>query len=267
MLNPFVMRKWAALLIPPMLATILFVIGDMYYGMMGGIGFFLIALLLGLLLGTMFLRNPFTAMLEGKGILCINIDSTGILNPFIVRVSPPYIKGRLHGKDVLDVFDRETVHHLAAPVQNSMKGIPADDGGIRITLDNKTYNAARFAMFHYPVILYNEQIGSVITKDWLSNKEKDVFAEHTVLFLNRKMEELTSVVRDFGRYVVELLKPKSALGGSWWIWLLIGGFLLVLAVMFGPQILAALKGAGGAAAPAVKTATSAMGNAPIAPVG
>lgn len=265
------MRKWAALLVPQMLATCLFAIGSIFYGIWGGVAFFLVALLLGLLIGVLLLRNPFQLLLEGKGILAINMDSTGVLQPFIVNVQTPYIKGRVAGVEVNDVFDRAAVSHLAAPRRNSMMAEPITEGdnkgGVRFELDGEMLNKGRFAMFHYPVILYNAQLNTIITKDWFADKEKDAFAEHGVLYLNRKMEELTSVVRDFGRAVVELLKPKESMFGKWWVWLIIGVFFIILIVMFGPSIMNALGGAGGTTATTVKAAAATVqGSGAITPV-
>ena len=62
--------------------------------------------------------------------------------------------------------------------------------------------------------------------------EKDTFAEHGVLYLNRKMEELTSVVRDFGRHVVETLKPKQSLFKNKWVIVIIIIFAVILLIIF-----------------------------------
>lgn len=262
-LNVFIIRRWAAIILGGFIPTLLFTIGNIYYNLMGGIGFFLIGLLLSMLLVTVLLRNPFTQMIEGKGIMVLNIDSTGVITPFLVGVQSPYIRGRFQGKEVNDVFDREAVFNLAGPKLKGGTATPItegeDQGGILIRLNEEDYNRGRFAMFHYPVLLWNNQIKSIVTKDFLSEMEKTAFAEHGVLYLNRKMEELTSVVRDFGRHVVELLKPKQGLfGNNWVIWLVIGLVVLLLA-MFGPAVWQQLSKFTAPAAQAVSTAASANG--------
>ncbi len=261
MLNLFTVRKYAAILLSGFISVILFIIGDMYYGFLYALGFLAIALVLSVLLGNVLLKNPFTSMLEGKGILAFNFDSTGIIKPFIVALQPPFIKGKLGGNTVIDVFDRATVWNLTPPVENDTPAKFTEDKKIKIELSEKEYNKARFGLFHYPVIIYNEQIKSLLTKDFFSDSEKDAFAEHGVLYLNRKLEELTSVVRDFGRYVVELTKPKSSFFQSKWaIWLVIAVFAIILA-MFAPYIWNAIKGGLGSTASAIGQAGGTAGAA------
>lgn len=258
MINSFVVRKWGGLLVVGFICVISFMVGEKFYGFLGSVVAFAIGLLLSLVIANLMLRNPFSMMLEGKGILAIDMSSTGILRPFIVSVQPPYIKGRFGGKDVNDVFDREAVMQLATPVENDTSAQMTKEGGIKIELSEKEYNAGRFALFHYPCLIWNSQINSIITKDWFSEKEKGAFAEHGILYLNRRMEELTTVVRDFGRAVVELLKPDSNfLKSKWFIIVLVIG-LIVLAVLFAPAIFDQLKSAfagGGGGGGVVETVT------------
>jgi hypothetical protein len=138
------------------------------------------------------------------------------------------------------------------------------DGFTTIELSEKEYNSGRFALFHYPCIIWNSQVGSILTKDFLSEAEKTTFAEHTIIYLNRKMEELTSIVRDFGRYVVELTKPQGAGLGNKWVWIIVGVGVVILGIIFLPSIIATIKGAAAPAAAAVSTASNA---ATITPMG
>lgn len=245
MLNTFILKKYSALLFVGLINCILWSVG-LRYGLIWALGMLAAGLLMTIIVGNLLLKNPFTDMLEGKGILALNIDSTGVLRPFIVGIEPPYIKGKLGNHKVDDVFNRSTVLNLAAPIKNSIKAKTITEGekagGIKIELDNDTYNKARFALFHYPVIIYNQQIRSVLTKDFLSGLEKDVFAEHTVIYLNKKLEELTSVVRDFGRHIVELTKPGGqGLLQNKWFWIVIIIVLVILLVMFAPKIIGAIQ--------------------------
>lgn len=265
LINPFVLRKYAAMIFGPLLTVMLFYIATIFYGLLIGIVFYLVGIILGAMVGNLLLKTPFSIMLEGKGLLCFNYDSTGILRPFIVSLKSPYIVGKYNKKKVQDVFDRSTVINLAAPVKNAKpaemiveppkEGEPDKRGGIRIELDEKEYNKARFGLFHYPVLIWNDQIKSIITKDWLGNKEKEVFAEHGVLYLNRTMENLTSYVRDFGRYIVEVLKPKESIFKNKWVIIVIVIFLIVLAAMFAPAIINAIKGTAGTITNAAEVAT------------
>lgn len=241
--NIFIIKKYIVLVLMPMLIVILFYIGLINYGFLWSLAFLGAGLLINTIISAMLIKNPFTQMVEGKGILAINMDSTGILTPFILAVNPPFLKGKIFNKNINDVFDRSTVLQIAQPIQNKTPAKPNEEGGIDIKLDREKYNLGRFALFHYPVIIWNEQINSILTKDFFAEKEKDAFSEHGVLYLNRKMEELTSAVRNFGRYVVELTKPdKFKMTPIKWVILAIiiaGGIVLF---MFAPSIIKVIKG-------------------------
>lgn len=290
MLNMFVIRKYAALITASMISVVLFYVGTIYYGLLWGLLFLLIGLLMGVLVGVFMLKDPFRAMLEGQGIITFNMDSSGLLRPFISAFFAPYIKARLDGREIDDIFDRDAVFNLAAPIQAGRAGFTmlgrkvlinkkkkkefdeafksGDWSGLEkdkdykiveekhfaLLLTEEEYNKGRFALYHYPAFIWNNQTGTLITKDFLSNLEKDIFSEHPILYLNQKVRELTSAVRDFGRHVVENIKPKGSLMANWWVWLIIGIFVIIMAVMFLPAILNTIGGISGPAATAVATA-------------
>jgi len=270
-------RKWAALIFSGFSSTIMFAIGSIYYGFLGGIGFMFAGLLLGVVAGNILLNNPFRAMVEGKGIMVLNIDSTGRIQPFIVRVLPPYIRGRLFKKQVKDVFDRSAVMQLAPPIEGKQAGHAQfvyeenhnrdtetkvlGDGSVADTVDQQgnriinikltegNYNRGRFALSHFPCLIYNEQISSIVTKDFMSDTEKLMFAEHQILYLNRITEELSERIRDFARHVVENYKPNQTgtLLQNKWFWIIVIGLFVILAILFGPELYKTLVGSVGTA--------------------
>ena len=255
------------------LSVISFAIGTIFYNFWVGLGGFFLGFLISVLVSVQLLKTPFSEMLEGKGILVFDNPSTGIITPFIVRVEGAYVKGKIKNKNIVDVFDRNAVHMMNAPVKNNDSvAVPISDeddekkGGISIKLGQNDYNSARFAMFQFPVLFYNSLIGSFVTKDFLSDEEKKVFANHQVLYLNRRVEELTTDIKNFARHVVDLLKPGTSILQSklFWIILLIG--LVILAVLFAPTILKTLQGSMAPAMDAVAGATEGISNNAINPV-
>jgi len=260
MINPFILKKWAALMLSSLLTTILFFTGFTLYNLIFGLIFMGGGVIISVLVGGKLLENPFTQMLEGEGILCIDMNSTGMLKVFIMRVNPPYVEGKLDNKLAKDVFNRSTVFSMAAPQKAGIaqQGV-GEDGVARmaLVLSEEDYNKGRFGLFHYPVLIYNGITQSLLTKDFLAEKEKSTFAEHGVLYLNRKMEELTSAIRDFGRHVVENLKPnKFSLGGTW-LWIIVVIAVIILAIIFLPKLIPSLQQAGGTI---MDTASSAAGS-------
>lgn len=258
MINLFKVRKFGALILCSLFTVICFHIGVTFYNFFVGLILMLVGMIVSILAANMLLKNPFTAMIEGKGILVLNMDSTGIIRPSLVGLNSPYVTGKLGRKEIKDVWDRSTVAQITAPVVNKKlsekikKGDKA--GGLRIEIDEEEYNDARFALFHYPVLIWNDQIESLVTKDFLAEKEKGTFAEHGVLFLNRRVEELTTQIRDFARYVVESTKPKKSIFQNKWTWIIIFVFVVILVLMFLPTIINAIKGVWGTTGNAVSSA-------------
>lgn len=282
MINPYKIRKWAGLVVVGMFTSIFFFVGVLYYGMLVGIFTLFAGLVVGGLVANMLLKNPFSQMLEGSGILAMDINSTGIINLFIVKVAGHKIRGKVNGKVVNDVFDRGAVHSLKVPVLNSgelskdlsrehkryavvspeelkdeqsiRKRIIRDEIVIDFRLFEETFNRTKFALMQYPVLLYNSQLETFITKDFLADSEKRSFAEHHVLYLNRQMQDLSSSIRDFGRYIVETLKPKSGVFGSKWVMIVVIIVLVILAILFLPAIIDVFRSTGGVVSGASSTA-------------
>ncbi len=241
-LNIFVIKKWAALLILGYLPAftygiMLFFFGNFWYAL-GGL---FLSLLIGILLAIKLIHNPFTSMLEGSGLLVIDMNSTGILNFFIMKLATPFVKGFFAGRKIEDVFDRNTVAQIAEPVKISKPASIEKIGEreiLKIEIDKQEFNTFRFGMFNYPVLIYNSQLDSLLTKDFFMEKEKQAYSEHNILYLNRKVQELSTILRDFGRYVVEMLKPKTSILSSWWFWLIMIAVLIMIGALFVPKIVA-----------------------------
>jgi len=261
MLNPFVVKKWAAFIIVGFLSVIGFFVGLKYYNLLMGLAAFMGCLIVAAIIANVMIRNPFTDMLEGRGLLVIDINSTGIIRPFVFGISPPYIRGVKDGRVKEDVFNRSGVFNFKTPVAAQKKAEyiteGEKEGGIKIELSEDDYNKARFGMFQYPVLLYNSQLDSLVTKDFIAVTEKETYAEHTILYLNHKINELTTVMRDFGRYVVELTKPKANWLQSKLFWIIIIIAALLLGALFLPKIVGLMGGAVESASGAVSSATGA----------
>lgn len=247
MLNVYTIKKWAALIIPSLFSVVSFVIGVQYYNFWVGLLLFVVTLGIMAVLANLLLYNPFTALLQGKGILLIDMNSTGIMRPAIVNVRYPYLKGKVGGRAIEDVFDRESVVHFANPILAEKHAFVDENNNVFIKLSKDEFNKSRWGLYQYPVLIYNSMINSILTKDWFSELEKTVFSEHIVLYLNRKLEELSMYLRDFGRYIVEQTKPKTNWWQNKWVkWVLIGGIVLIL-ILLAPKIISMITGNTGSA--------------------
>lgn len=237
MININVVKKWAALTFAGLLPVLFFAIVLVFYGFLFGVLFMVPGLLLGILLGNLLLRHPLRDVVEGKGILAADLSSTGNFNLFTVNVQPPYIVGKHNGKEVKGIFERNAVWQLSPIVKSNHTAWEDEQGNLNFFLNKETFNAARFALEHRPMLIYNGQIQSFITKDWLSDKEKGGFTEYGILFQNRQIEELTKEIKNFGRYVVEQLKPLAQLFQSKWVWIIVVVGIIIIMLLFAKPII------------------------------
>lgn len=263
MVNVYKIKKLGGFILCSFIPLTCFVLGSNFWGFIGGLGIFAIGAIISLLIANSMISNPFTVMLEGGGLLALDISSTGIIKPFICQVNQPYITGKISGDNITDVYDRDAVLQLANPLTAGK--VLVKDGKVTVTLNQDEFNRARFGLYQYPVLIFNGQVKSLLTKDFLSENEKRSFAEHGILYLNRKLEELTGVVRDFGRYIVELTKPQQGFMQKypWVIWLLIIGGIVILALFIGPVIKQVMGGMQGGAANVVGKVTDTIN--PVVP--
>jgi len=269
----YTFKKWTAFTLCS------FVPGAAMYAMlmysrnaMYGIVTLVVAMLLMILICNLLLRNPFSIMLEGTGLLTITLDSTGNLSPFITRVEKPY----LVSKKMKDIYDHSAIFRMNEPyiekrtlwqkikskfqkkqpnydiekkeailTSGATSVIDNENEIISIKINKSEFNKSRFALYSYPCLIYNGVISTLITKDWLSDKEKESFIEHITLFLNRMIEELNGMMLNFGRYIVEQSRKQEGFFAKHkiWIWILvIGGILLLL--LFARPIYDTVMGSG-----------------------
>lgn len=253
--NPFVLKKYSALIVASSLSTVAFFIGVKFFSLMVGIGAFLGAMLVSVFLGTILLKTPFNVMLEGKGLLCFDMNSTGMIVPFNISLQAPYMQGEYKGQNIKDIFDRAAVFQLSPPVNNSQPLKEDKDRNVTITLDQDKFNSAKFALYQYPVLVWNDNIKSLVTKDFFSEMERDAFAEHGVLYLNKQVEELNNHLLNFGRYVVENLKPATAWYKNKWVIIVLVIAFIIFLVLFAPAVIEQFKGFTAPATSAVSKTT------------
>lgn len=251
--NVNTLKKWVGLGLPPTIVGLSVLISVLFvHDIWIAIGVFVLTTIIGILMGNLIMRNPFSQMLEGQGILTFDLSSTGIIDVFISKVNKPWIQNESRNMD--DIFDRSTVATLNVPV-SAGEFSQEEDGGLTLRLTKEEYNRSKFGMMQYPVLIYNSLLKSLLTKDYLSDQEKVSFSEHSIIYQNQKIHELTNVVRDFGRYVVELTKPqqKVDLLHNKWTWIVIAVGVVAMLAIFAPSIFTTIKGG-------ISTASESMSN-------
>lgn len=250
MINWFKVKKYLTFLLVSAIPLVIFFfsllkLGDLIMAALA----WLAATMLMMFVGSRLMRHPMMQMVEGDGLLGMTIDSTGLIQPFLIRVIPPFMHGRLGKKNVEDVWDRNATFYLKPPKEGQL-AVAEDDSGelyevIVLGKAGEDHNDKIFSFEGHLVFIFNKALNTFITKDMLAQLESRTMAKHVILYLSKRTEELTAMIRDFARYIVEQTKPKKFFGlGNWFIVIVIVAILLIMILMF-PAFLDIFSNAGG----------------------
>jgi hypothetical protein len=216
MINVFYfVKKWGAFALCVMLpAYALYTMTVFRQPFMVSMGVYLLIGLMCVIISNTLIKNPFTDMLEGKGLLSINFDSTGIMRPFISEFRSPYIVANSNNKSIKDAYDRNIAIQLSLPVKtkHAWQRIEDSEKNIRgwgLFIDDDEFSKSKFVLNQYNVLLWNDQLQTFITKEALGTFESNVLANHIILALKRFIDDLTSNIRNFARHFVDLTKPED----------------------------------------------------------
>lgn len=245
-------KKYGAFLLTGMLPVIFFILGVSMFDFITAILFIFIGIFGSTIIGSIMLRNAFTQMIEGSGLMTLTLDSTGVVQPFITTLDAPYIHGTLKKKEVDGVYNRDMVGYITPAAEGKLHKIPGEfwnDGKDRTVLEMPTEEEKTdylFRMNQWPCFFFNKNIDAYLSKDSLSTFEKETFTKNNSLFILKKTQQLSADVRDFVRYIVEHAKPKR--GGLFQNKGLLAIILVIIMIvifvlLFGPSILGAITGA------------------------
>lgn len=253
MINPFKVKKLLALTLSPLFVAVIFYAFLSLKGFLWATGSLFLSVLIFYFISSTLIKNPFTSMLEGKGILVADVNSTGIVNFFIIGIQGGKLKGWHKNKEIDDIYDRDnTAYSLNQPeVINEEVKINKEKGRIEFSIPINNYNKYRFGFAQYPMLFFDSINGTFLTKDAMSHSEKNLMSEHLILTIRHKIVDLNEKVRDFGRSVIDQLRPKGQFfkSGFFWVVLIIGGIILL--AIFAKPIMNAIGGFGNSASSAV----------------
>jgi hypothetical protein len=256
MINPFKLKKWGALIISSIIPSLFFILVlTSMNNIIWAVGGMILGMLLSVLIGSSLLKNPFSDMLEGKGLLVFNLTSTGIIQAFVMPFEKNFLTGYINGEVVEEYFDRDGTNVINAPKKTKSRVAKTKDGGLLFEINGDELNDARFAFNQYPLLFYNQMSNTFFSKEQLAEFEKKIISYNKLVFLSKKVEDLTMYVKNFGRHIVESLKPKKVIGGmpSWVILL----FVIIIIVIVVMMILK--SGGGNALSGAFSSASSSLG--------
>jgi len=266
-INVYKVKEWFAFMLVGMLPTVVFAALMLFSSIVWAVFGWIAMLVLMSVIAKAILRNPFTDMLKGNGLLTLNIDSTGKIGIFISRLSQGVLSGFFDGEEVSDSFDRDGVPSIGAPVKTAGSFVrDKEEKNYTLKITDKELYDSRFAFNQYPCLIYNNLASTFVTKTQISNLEKNLVAHNKLIFLAKKVESLNRNTLHFARHVIDQLKPKSSFMGNMPNWVSIMIIVVVL-VFVGLLIWKGVQGAGvGGAFDAAKSAVTGL-DAPITPKG
>lgn len=254
-MNFFSVKKYGTYFMMAFVPAIVFFMCLVYYTYFMAVAIFFAVTLMMILIGNLIIRHPMLALIEGKGMLTMTWDSTGVIETFLVNADAPFVRGLYRKKMKETMFDREIVNYLIPPqkgriVEASMLNAQGQIIGKRKVLIMPTQEEKPdylFSFGSYPTFIFNKSLDNFMQKSLLSNFESNTFVKHMVLHLLKKTEELSRHVRDFARYIVEQTRPKAGwfAQNRWIIWLILIAAVVLLLIMFVPAIFDTVTSGGG----------------------
>lgn len=200
------------------------------------------------LLGRKMTEHPIRQMIEGEGLLVLDINSTGIIKPYLAKIVNEKIEiGKIGMKTLFDrkgVFSMYNVQEAKAEVvgdKDNIKNVRIKNEEGEIVVNIKEPKNIFGLQTFYPVILVNSITKTIYNKDDISKFEMKYLIEHNMAYIKRMVEELSSILRDFARYVIEMMRPKKSLLENYVFWIvliIIIAFMLMIGLPFIQNMLA-----------------------------
>lgn len=216
--------------------TVFFKMLDLWTGLILGFGLIIPLMFFG----KWGLEHPMLAIIEKRGLGCLNIDSTGMLKFYITSVRMPYIDVKAGNKWFTSMFDRR----LVVPVQEPQALLAKDDGTtITLTMPKEDLGKNQFGAGRFNFFLWNDKIKSFITKESLGEKENEIFVDHTILNTKDRVENLHTEIGKFVRYFMDkALRREGMLSNNLILAIIIAIALVVIIIIGWPIISGFLSG-------------------------
>jgi len=237
----FKIKKWIAILLACSITTGFYGFGNLY-GMLGGLVGMLIGMLLSLILANVLLITPNRLVEEGEGLRVLDLNSTGVIQSYIVKIIPPKVMGTFGSKKFVSHYDRKITYNFKTPKDGAME--QDDKGNIHILLKNDSFNSNRFMFNGAPALIFNSMTGTFLNKDFFAEQEKTLLSLHSILlYMNENVSNLVVSLKDFSRYAINSLGKKDfgEIFKNKFVIILLVILLGGLALVFFPQIMEAFK--------------------------
>lgn len=196
----------------------------------------LMGLVLGVVAGPAMIAHPIMEVLEGKGLLVLDMNSSGIAQFFIAKVMLPNLYVKTPKGWVENIYNRTIGVYLPKP---KAAEISEDKEIINIKLPKEDYTSAFFKLESMPMLIWNSKLDTFLTKEILGDLETKVMTEHLSLLLLDQIKTLRKHIRELTRHGVDQFKPNRFLefmGSKWGILLIVIVAAILIFLFVGPQL-------------------------------
>lgn len=197
-----------------------------------------------------FTDSPFLRMYEGSSFGVLTIDSRGKLDFFDVKLQSGRFVGEYDGKTITAPFMQSFFFRIS-DVFGKGKAVETGDK-LTIELEKQDYSKSLFKT-DFPILFWNRQLNSFVTKEWLQQGEKRDMIIALGYETRNQVQEYNKTASGITRMVVDMIGAKLK-NQSHILWILVIIIVAVLLYFLWPQLSSALGGT-------INSATSAVGGA------
>jgi len=186
--------------------------------------------------GGKFITSPWREMLEGDGVIVMDITSSGIIKPFIARPNMPYVDVQVHGNFFRSIYNRSIGMYLKEPEPARMN----DTGEtIKFELPKDNYSKSYFALADKPILFWNSKLNTFLTKEVLAEKENSLMIENTALQTLDQVRNMRKDLHELTRTVVDQFKPNAfgeLLRNPWFVMIIVVTTMFLLFMFVAPML-------------------------------
>lgn len=202
----------------------------------------LITILLSAFIGIQIIKEPFTEMLKGGGVLVFDISSPGFIQPYVAQVKLPYLNIKTKQGWFQSVYNRTIGNYFKTPKKMVIEENFDEKTGekkMQFTVNEEEFTNNNFALGNKPLFLWNSKINAFLTKEMVGNMETTLMTEHLALVTLEQQKKLSDDIKNLTRSVVDHFAP-SAFGeliqNPVFRILVIVVVIILLILLLGPQL-------------------------------
>ena len=180
-------------------------------------------------IGRFLSKSPMRMIEEGEGLLAIDFSSRGVVIPYIARINNQYINIKVDNSEINDLYSRDKILALEIPKETNARIIEKDGEKYIVIKYPEKKHYFVFERF-YPTLFINTQGNFIYDRETLGELEIKYITKYTLKYIKTKTEELSSILRDFARYVLETLKPRKTIFSNTIFWIVIAIVFVLIAL-------------------------------------